>query len=873
MTYGSERPSVERRYVAFISYRHADNREEGRRWAEWLHHALETYDVPRDLIGTVGQRGEPVVASLYPVFRDEEELPADADLSQSIRRALESSSVLIVVCSPRACQSRFVAEEIKIFKNLGRSDRILALLIDGEPNASDDEVKRAAFGSGQECLPEPLRRGVPVKGAASTPEIDWTAHTEPIAADARPRGRAEQGYTSASAYRESLEKRGIRGTELRTQVREYAERLELARLKIIAGALGLPLGTLRNRDAVHRGRKARRAAVIFGAVAVLTLAAATVAIFQSRTARVQRRAAQEQESVARSRLSDSYLDRGLTFLAAKDRRQGCANLVAALRANPDNGLAADRLLFEMQYRDWLIPTIVVPLPPEIREESKTHEETETLQAHLSRDCTSVEVSTLDFNGQPARSFRASLSRPGWQMILDHRRPLLQDSDTQNRHNQFRMIAVAQDFQTVMPDNSPDLKRLKQVIPDLDLGSLFLSPDRKWAAVIMQDEAPAGDSPIELIDWVRGRRVVLRNVTAGEFTGLPIFDPKRPIVWLYRPRGSHVYDNDTAILEAVDLESGTQVSEERFPPVAALEGLRPRFTRGGRYLVVRHTVRNRVGEVLHIFDISPGFTRPKLSLKAAELQLPGRLGEVTDDGNRVLAISPDSVVLYDFLEREVPSGPRAEKPEQFQHPSRPDGRIEALSNDGSLKAVCDEGHFVVTEQRSGTIVSSFESEVRAGEGGRGIIHAQFSLNAKWLLVWGYSIGGGYSDTEVYDARSGRLMFARFNEAPKTTEPSWNMIRTISADGRSAVLLNGQTVLLSAARNGMPEKFADLAEAVIGAYLDERGVYHIAGARGARAILTKGQIATVLNELEPQSDWTMFAKERFQTALGRLAEEHH
>lgn len=47
-----------RRYSSFISYRHADNTQEGRRWAEWLHRGLERYTVPPDLIGTPNLRGE-----------------------------------------------------------------------------------------------------------------------------------------------------------------------------------------------------------------------------------------------------------------------------------------------------------------------------------------------------------------------------------------------------------------------------------------------------------------------------------------------------------------------------------------------------------------------------------------------------------------------------------------------------------------------------------------------------------------------------------------------------------------------------------------------------------------------------------------------
>ena len=69
-----------RTYAVFISYRHADNKAIGRQWASWLHHSLETYEVPPELVGRLNLRKEPVPASLFPVFRDEEELPADADL-------------------------------------------------------------------------------------------------------------------------------------------------------------------------------------------------------------------------------------------------------------------------------------------------------------------------------------------------------------------------------------------------------------------------------------------------------------------------------------------------------------------------------------------------------------------------------------------------------------------------------------------------------------------------------------------------------------------------------------------------------------------------------------------------------------------------
>ena len=50
------------KYRAFISYSHAD-----RRWAEWLHKALETYRVPSRLVGRETPAGV-IPRSLAPIF-------------------------------------------------------------------------------------------------------------------------------------------------------------------------------------------------------------------------------------------------------------------------------------------------------------------------------------------------------------------------------------------------------------------------------------------------------------------------------------------------------------------------------------------------------------------------------------------------------------------------------------------------------------------------------------------------------------------------------------------------------------------------------------------------------------------------------------
>ena len=115
------------RYGAFISYRHTAL---DRQWAKWLHSKLETYRVPKHLVasGAPGRVGR--------VFRDEEELSASADLSQRIDEALADTRFLIVVCSPRTPESRWVNEEVKRFQAQGRAERLFALLIEGEPGQS-----------------------------------------------------------------------------------------------------------------------------------------------------------------------------------------------------------------------------------------------------------------------------------------------------------------------------------------------------------------------------------------------------------------------------------------------------------------------------------------------------------------------------------------------------------------------------------------------------------------------------------------------------------------------------------------------------------------------------------------------------------------
>jgi|GEM_PF-4428033 len=254
-------------YAVFICYSHADNKEQGRQWATWLHHSLETYEVPPDLIGKRNSRGETVPVSLFPVFLDEEELPANADLSTSIQQALERSRLMVVICSPRAVGSRYVDQEIHYFKHIGKSDRILPLIVDGAPDTPSDN-----------CFPQSL------------------IATEPLAADVRPAGKPMQGWTSAAVYRRELEDSGVPRQEATAVADEYQERLEHAKLKVIAGALGLPLGELTRRDRAHELAKSRaRARRLRAWLAVVSVLAMVVAASAFLAFRGQREAIRQRD--------------------------------------------------------------------------------------------------------------------------------------------------------------------------------------------------------------------------------------------------------------------------------------------------------------------------------------------------------------------------------------------------------------------------------------------------------------------------------------------------------------------------------------------------------------------------------------------------
>jgi tetratricopeptide (TPR) repeat protein len=200
--------SIEIRFKAFLSYSHKDSK-----WGRWLHKELESYRVDRDLVGKQTPVGK-IPPNLRPIFVDRDDFASGSSLKEVTRRAIEASEFLVVICSPHAATSYHVNEEVRLFKAMGRSSHVVPIIVGGEPGAL-----------GLECFPPALRFDVGPDGSLTS------VPAEPVAADAR----------------------------------EIADGRELAKLKVVAGLLGVGLDEIRKRAA----RTARRRAIALGTTAVV----------------------------------------------------------------------------------------------------------------------------------------------------------------------------------------------------------------------------------------------------------------------------------------------------------------------------------------------------------------------------------------------------------------------------------------------------------------------------------------------------------------------------------------------------------------------------------------------------------------------------
>lgn len=112
-------------YKAFISYSHKDMK-----FAERIQKELESFNIPVKFRTSNNDKKN------FKIFRDVTDLTSGA-LQENLNEELDNSEYLIVICSPNSAQNsvnkHWVNLEVQHFKDIGREDFIIPVIIDGDP--------------------------------------------------------------------------------------------------------------------------------------------------------------------------------------------------------------------------------------------------------------------------------------------------------------------------------------------------------------------------------------------------------------------------------------------------------------------------------------------------------------------------------------------------------------------------------------------------------------------------------------------------------------------------------------------------------------------------------------------------------------------
>jgi tetratricopeptide (TPR) repeat protein len=156
---------VQFKYRAFLSYSHADATV-----AKRVHTRFEGFRIDKDLVGRATPAG-PVPKSLRPIFLDRNDFDAGSSIAASTRAALDDAAAFILIASPDAARSKYVNEEVRLFRWHHHDRSLIPLIVRGKPGDPD-----------QECFPSTLRFALGADGTMTDAPADI------IAADLRDEG-------------------------------------------------------------------------------------------------------------------------------------------------------------------------------------------------------------------------------------------------------------------------------------------------------------------------------------------------------------------------------------------------------------------------------------------------------------------------------------------------------------------------------------------------------------------------------------------------------------------------------------------------------------------------------------------------------------
>jgi WD40 repeat protein len=234
-------------YDVFVSYSHRD-----KSWARWLRRALRQFSLPGPAAYEAVNLASDIAAGSRPfqrIFLDEEAIAAGPDLPLRLQSALRTSRCLVVICSPSAAHSRWVEEEIRLYRDIVPEARVFGFIVAGEPGVSPPGQTEP-----NECFPPSLRFTCRARG-------DIVPTTEIVAADARISAETEPSLAS------------------RLFARLTGDVRQLAFAKLVAGVLNLDVELLSRRE---QRRQTRRITAIAAAsiIAAVVLAGLTLYAFE-----------------------------------------------------------------------------------------------------------------------------------------------------------------------------------------------------------------------------------------------------------------------------------------------------------------------------------------------------------------------------------------------------------------------------------------------------------------------------------------------------------------------------------------------------------------------------------------------------------------
>jgi hypothetical protein len=280
--YGAYNPGTpavpQYKYDAFISYRHTDL---DMFVASELHKYLETYKPPKAALKN-STRGR-----IQRVFRDQEELPLVSNLEDPIIEALRESEFLIVICSPRIKESAWCKKEIETFIQMHGREKVLAVLIEGEP---------------EESFPDELVKGKRNVTLPTGQVVQEDVIIEPLAADFRAENKAA-----------------------------VKKKMNQEALRLLAPIYGVDFDDLRQRHKERRTRKIIAATTSVAAAAILLAAAAffVLLMISAQRDKIKKQAeVLEKQTVELKDMNDKISDQN--EILAKEQAKNLANEAESL---------------------------------------------------------------------------------------------------------------------------------------------------------------------------------------------------------------------------------------------------------------------------------------------------------------------------------------------------------------------------------------------------------------------------------------------------------------------------------------------------------------------------------------------------------------